>query len=269
MEINNHKSIFAPASGGAGSTHPLYLFGHRGYSALAPENTLAAFTVLLEHKIPGVELDVQLTRDGRVVVIHDENVKRVTGLDALVQDCSARELRKLDAGVWFNETFRGQRIPLLDEVFELLGDKVYCDVELKWGQRRSCGLEEAVIERIHSHKLEDRCLISSFNPYCIRRAQKIAPDIPTAHIYSRHSSIPFLLRHGEARIAIPTPFMKPWSNQVSLFSSFLIRRVLKSQILTWTVDEPEEATHLIHLGVRGLISNHPGKIKSVLPAKER
>ena len=75
MEINNHKSIFAPASGGAGSTHPLYLFGHRGYSALAPENTLAAFTVLLEHKIPGVELDVQLTRDGQVVVIHDENAQ--------------------------------------------------------------------------------------------------------------------------------------------------------------------------------------------------
>ncbi len=269
MEINNPGSIFAFASGCAGSTHALYLFGHRGYSALAPENTLAAFAVLLEHKIPGVELDAQLTRDGQVVVIHDENVKRVTGLDALVQDCSVSELRDLDAGVWFDESFRGERIPLLDEVFELLGDKVYYDVELKWGQRRSRGLEEAVIKCIHSHKLEDRCLISSFNPYCIRTTQKLVPDIPTAHIYSRHSSIPLLLRHGEAGIAIPTPFMKPRSNQVNLISSFLIRRVLKSQILTWTVDNPEEATHLVHLGVRGLISNHPGKIKAVLPAKDQ
>ena len=269
MEINNHKSIFASASDAAGSTHPLLLFGHRGYSALAPENTLAAFTVLLEHKIPGVELDVQLSRDGKVVVIHDENVKRVTGLDALVQDCSARELRKLDAGGWFNKSFRGQRIPLLDEVFELLGDKVYYDVELKWGQRRSCGLEEAVVERIRSHALVERCLISSFNPYCIRKTRQLVPDIPTAHIYSRHSSIPLLLRHGEAGIAIPTPFMKPWSNQVNLFSSFFIRRVLKSQILTWTVDDPEEATRLVHLGVRGLISNHPGKIKAVVSAKDQ
>jgi len=269
VEINNHKSIFAPTSAGPGSRPPLYLFGHRGYSALAPENTLAAFAVLLEHKIPGVELDVQLTRDGQVVVTHDENVKRVTGLDALVQDCSAQELRELDAGVWFSETFRGQRLPLLDEVFELLGDKVYYDVELKWGERRSCGLEEAVVERIHSHKLEDLCLISSFNPYCIRTSRKIAPDIPTAHIYSRHSSVPFLLHHGEARMAIHTPFMKPCSDQVNLFSSFLIRRVFKSQILTWTVDEPEEATRLVHLGVRGLISNHPGKIKAALPAKDR
>ena len=139
MEINNPRSIFARTFDGAGSTHPLYLFGHRGYSALAPENTLSAFTVLLEHKIPGVELDVQLTRDGKVVVTHDENVKRVTGLDALVQDCSAAELRRLDAGAWFDESFRGEKIPLLDEVFELLGDGVYYDVELKWGQNRSCG----------------------------------------------------------------------------------------------------------------------------------
>jgi glycerophosphoryl diester phosphodiesterase len=267
VETNNPRSIFA--SDGAGSTHPLYLFGHRGYSALAPENTLAAFTVLLEHKIPGVELDVRLTRDGKVVVIHDENVKRVTGLDTLVQDCSALELRDLDAGAWFGDAFRGERIPLLDEVFELLGDKVYYDVELKSGQRRSRGLEEAVLERVHSHKLEDRCLISSFNPYCIRTTQQIAPGIPTAHIYARHSSIPLLLRHGEARIAIPTPFMKPRSNQVNLISSFLIRRVFNSRILTWTVDEPEEATHLVHLGVQGLISNHPGKIKAVLPSKDQ
>jgi glycerophosphoryl diester phosphodiesterase len=269
VAIINPRSIFAPASDNTGSTHPLYLFGHRGYSALAPENTLAAFSVLLEHRIPGVELDVQLTRDGRVVVIHDENVKRVTGLDALVQDCPASELRGLDAGVWFDKSFRGERIPLLDEVFELLGDKVYYDVELKWGQHRSGGLEEAVLERIHSHKLEDRCLISSFNPYCIRTTQRLAPDIPTAHIYSKHSSIPLLLRHGEARLAVPTPFMKPRSNQVNLISSFLIRRVFKSEILTWTVDDPQEATHLVHLGVRGLISNHPGKIKAVLPAKDQ
>jgi glycerophosphoryl diester phosphodiesterase len=230
---------------------------------------LAAFSVLLEHKIPGVELDVQLTRDGQVVVIHDANVKRVTGLDALVRDCLASELRNLDAGVWFDESFRGERIPLLDEVFELLGNKIYYDVELKWGQRWSCGLEETVIERIHSHKLEDRCLISSFNPYCIRTTQKLAPDIPTAHIYSRHSNVPLLLRHGAARIAIPTAFMKPRSKQVNLISSFLIRRVFNSRILAWTVDEPEEATHLVHLGVRGLISNHPGRIKAVLPVKDQ
>ncbi|UCF97434.1 MAG: glycerophosphodiester phosphodiesterase [Spirochaetaceae bacterium] len=240
------------------------LFGHRGYSALAPENTLAAFALLLEHNIPGVELDVRLSRDGRVMVIHDENLKRVTGLDALVQDCRASKLRRLDAGGWFGQAFRGEGIPLLEEVFELLGDRVYYDVELKWRPKRGGGLEEAVVDRIRASGLTDRCLISSFNPYCIRRVQEYAPEIPTAHIYAIHRGIPVLLRRGQAGFVIPTPFTKPRSDQVNLVSAFLQRRVLRSQILTWTVDDPEEATRLVHLGVRGIISNHPSRIKAVL-----
>jgi glycerophosphoryl diester phosphodiesterase len=240
------------------------LFGHRGYSALAPENTLAAFSLLLEHGIPGVELDVRLSRDGKVVVIHDENTKRVTGLDAEVQDCRASKLKRLDAGSWFSEAFRNEGIPLLDEVFELAGDRLYYDIELKWGQRQSGGLEQAVVKRIRSHGLADRCLISSFNPFCIRRVQAIAPEIPTAHIYARHTEVPLLLRRGQAGLVFPAPYMKPRSSQVNRISSFVLRRILHSRILAWTVDEPGDATRLIHLGVRGIISNHPSKIKAVL-----
>ena len=155
-----------------------------------------------------------------------------------------------------------QRLGVDKYVVEKLGVKT---IELKWGQRKSGGLEEAVLDRIRSHTLEDRCLISSFNPFCIRTTQDHAPDIPTAHIYSRQSNTPLLLRHGMGRLIIPTPFVKPQSAQVHLFSSFLARRVLNSQILTWTVDKPEEAARLVHLGVRGIISNHPGKIKAALP----
>jgi glycerophosphoryl diester phosphodiesterase len=240
------------------------LFGHRGYSALAPENTLAAFSLLLEHGIPGVELDVRLSRDEKVVVIHDGNTKRVTGVDTLVQECRASTLKSMDAGSWFSEVFRDQGIPLLDEVFDLAGKRLYYDIELKWGQRESSGLEQAVIKRIRSHGLSNRCLISSFNPYCIRRVQAIAPEIPTAHIYAIQREVPWLLRRGQAGAVIPTPYMKPRFSQVNLVSSFLLRRILGSQIFAWTVDDPEEATRLIHLGVRGIISNHPSKIKAVL-----
>jgi glycerophosphoryl diester phosphodiesterase len=240
------------------------LFGHRGYSALAPENTLAAFSLLVEHGIPGVELDVRLSRDGNVVVIHDENVKRVTGVDALVQDCRASRLKSMDAGSWFGEHFRDEGIPLLDEVFELLGERLYYDIELKWGQKRSGGLEDAVVKRIRSHRMAGRCLISSFNPYCIRRIQAIAPEIPTAHIYAKHRDVPLLLRRGQAGVVIPTPYMKPRSSQVNPVSSFVLRRILHSRILAWTVDDAAEATRLLHLGVRGIISNHPSKIKAVV-----
>ncbi|MBN2551149.1 MAG: glycerophosphodiester phosphodiesterase [Spirochaetales bacterium] len=262
MKIHNSSSVFT-----AGSDHDpsgVLLFGHRGYSALAPENTLAAFSLLLEHDIPGVELDVRLSRDGRVVVIHDENLERVTGFRARVQDCSASKIRALDAGSWFSDTFRGEGIPLLEEVFELLGDRLYYDIELKWGRRRGCGLEEAVLERVRGHGLGDHCLISSFNPYCIRRVQRLAPEIPAAHIYSTHREVPLMLRRGLAGIIYPTPFMKPQSRQVNPCSSFFLRRILNSRILCWTVDDPGEATRLVHLGVRGIISNHPSRIKAAL-----
>jgi len=231
---------------------------------LAPENTLAAFSLLLEHDIPGAELDVRLSRDGKVVVIHDENVKRVTGLDALVQDCRASRLKRLDAGSWFSDAFRNEGVPLLDEVFDLAGQRLYYDIELKWGSKESGGLEEAVVNRIRNHGMTGRCLISSFNPYCIRRVQTIAPEIPTAHIYAKHRDVPLLLRRGQAGVVIPTPYMKPRSAQVNRVSSFVLKRMLRSRILAWTVDDPQEANRLVHLGVRGIISNHPSKIKAVL-----
>ena len=260
----NQRSPFSADPGPRGSA--VMLFGHRGYSALAPENTLAAFALLVQHGIPGVELDVRLSRDGKVVVIHDENVKRVTGVDALVQDCRASRLKSMDAGSWFGDPFRDEGIPLLDEVFELLGDRLYYDIELKWGQKRSGGLEEAVVKRIRSHGMTGRCLISSFNPYCIRRMQAIAPEIPTAHIYARHRDVPLILRRGQAGLFVPAPYMKPRSSQINPVSSFALRRILRSRILAWTVDDPAEATRVLHLGVRGIISNHPSKIKAVLLA---
>jgi len=256
----SRESVFASASEGG----PCLLFAHRGYSALAPENTLAAFRAALDRDVPGVELDVQLSADGKVVVIHDFDLKRVTGTEAEVARCTASQMRRLDAGAWFSPAFAGEKIPLLDEVFDLRGRRAYYDIELKWRLKQDGGLEQRVLQRIRAHGLEDRCLVSSFNPFCIRRMQRLAPQLPTAHIYSRHKGVHPLLRHGEARLVVPTAFLKPECRQVNALSSFVARRLLGSQILSWTVDDPEEAARLVALGVRGIISNHPGRIRSAL-----
>jgi len=250
--------------GSDGVDAPPLLLAHRGYSALAPENTLAAFQAALEHDIPGVELDVQLTADGKVVVLHDFDLKRVTGHEGQLQQCTAARLRRLDAGSWFSPQFRGEKIPFLDEVFELLGRRVYYDVELKWLRRQGGELEQRVLERIRAHGLEDRCLVSSFNPFCIWRVQQLAPGLPTAHIYSRNRRVHPLLREGQAQLVVPAPFTKPQFRQVNALSAFIARRVLGAQVLSWTVDDPEEAARLVRLGVRGIISNHPGRIRPAL-----
>lgn len=245
---------------GDGAGHEILLFAHRGFSAIAPENTLAAFRAAAEHGIPGVELDVHLSRDGDLLVFHDDNLRRITGLDAPIEGCTTEQVRELDAGAWFAETFRGERVALLREVFELLGTRVYYDIELKWGSRRGGGLEERVLECIRAHGLRHRCLISSFNPFCIRRVHTLDPGQPTAHIYADHPEVPRLLRRGQARWAVPTPFIKPRHDQLGKASAALYRRVLPSQVLAWTVDEPAEARRLLALGVRGIISNQPGLI---------
>lgn len=239
------------------------LFGHRGYSAAAPENTLAAFRALLEHGIPGAELDVQLSRDGELTVIHDFNLRRVTGLDAEVRRTESSAIRALDAGSWFSPRFAGERVPLLDEVFEACGERLYYDIELKWDLKEANGLEQKVVACLRSHGLGRRCLLSSFNPYCIIRLRRLAPDLPTAHIWADSSELPLLLRHGEAGLLLPTPFIKPEAGRMSRWRA-AVYRLLGSRVLAWTVDDEREARRLLALGVRGLISNDPVKLRAAL-----
>lgn len=246
----------------AESRRPL-LFGHRGLSAAAPENTLAAFRALLEHGVPGAELDVQLTRDGELAVIHDFNLKRTTGLEAEVRATDYRAIRALDAGSWFSPRFAGERVPRLSEVFETCGERLYYDLELKWDRKRSNGLEGKVVGCIRRYGLQARCLVSSFNPYCILRLRRLAPELPAAHIWANRRELPFLLRHGEAGVLLPTPFIKPEASRVTRLRAAFYR-LWGSRILAWTVNEELEAARLLGLGVRGLISDDPVRLSEAL-----
>ncbi len=240
---------------------PLLLLGHRGYSALAPENTLAAFQALVQRGIPGAELDVQLSRDGAPVVIHDFSLARTAGLEARVQDTPLQAIRELDAGQWRGAEFRGQKVPLLEEVFAAFGSNLYFDVELKWGGKAGNGLEQKVVALIRRHGLQGRCLLSSFNPYCLLRARRLAPELPTAHIWADSPELPPLLRLGAAAVLLPGPLAKPQGRSVRAWNAALFR-LLGSRLLAWTVDDPLEARRLLGLGVRGLISNDPGRLKA-------
>ncbi len=239
------------------------LFGHRGLSAAAPENTLAAFQLLIDRGIPGAELDVQLSRDRHLVVLHDFGLLRTTGCAAQVRESELSAIRALDAGSWFSPRFRAERIPLLEEVFESCGERLYYDIELKWDRKEANGLEQELLACIRRHGLEARCLLSSFNPYCVRRLRSLAPELPAAHIWANNRALPFLLRHGEAGLLFPTPFIKPAADRITPLRA-LAYRLRGSRILAWTVDEEEEARRLLRLGVRGLISNDPVRLRDAL-----
>jgi len=242
------------------SNGQVLLFGHRGYSSLAPENTLSAFRILLEQQIPGAELDVHRCKSGELVVTHDDNLERVTGFKGRVAETDFSRIRSLDAGGWFSHEFKGEKIPLLDEVLELLGKNVYYDIELKHRGKAVNGLEEAVLSCIRAHNIENLSLLSSFNPWCVRRVNRLAPEIPTAVIYSASKKLPFFLRHGEACFITNARFLKPNYKVVRPWTMLLQKKIFKVEVLPWIVNDPRIAEKLLKAGARGIISNDPGKI---------
>jgi glycerophosphoryl diester phosphodiesterase len=236
------------------------LFGHRGYSVLAPENTLAAFGACVDAGVPGVELDIHRCGSGELVVIHDETLERTTGKQGSVEELSYREYADLDAGSWFDPAFSDERIPLLRQVFERFGDSLYYDIEIKTSSHRPEPLAQALLEVIGEFDLTRKCVVSSFNPMAVRAFKIVAPEIPTATLYSRHSGIPPLLRHGEGRFLSRTDFLKPAKELVNRRSMFLLKSLGRYPILPWTVDDIEEAGDLLDLGVTGLVTNRPGEM---------
>ena len=162
----------------------MYVLAHRGYSGKAPENTMAAFKLALEADADGLELDVHITKDGRVVVIHDDTLERTTDGRGRVEEQTYAELAQLDAGSWFGEEFKGERLPTLDEVCELLKgtDKIF-NVELKAGVNFK-ELTEKVAELIVAYDLVPNTIISSFNHYALAYMKQVNADIRTGILYS-------------------------------------------------------------------------------------
>lgn len=261
--------------GGARRTgrRPLVL-GHRGASAHFPENTLAAFRAALEHGADGVELDVMRCASGEVVVVHDDDLARVTahaeGSRRPVRTSTLTELRRFDVG-------RGERVPTLDEVFTALGPDAFVNVELKspevHGVRqqatllRDDGLAAATAEVLRRHGRAGatgvaRTLVSSFDPLQLVRFRACQKDgVPLGFLFERDQrsrvmarTLPGLLRvqalHPEAAL-IDAASLRRWR-----------RRGLA--VNTWTVDDPREIAALVALGIDAVITNRPGAVRAQL-----
>jgi len=169
------------------------IFAHRGYSALYPENTMKAFREAEKAGADGIELDVQMTKDGELVVIHDEKVDRTTNGKGYVKDLTFKEIRKLDAGAGKNVFHKKVPIPSLIEVLEWMKtNQIICNIELKNGVFPYEGMEEKVISLIRSYGMTDRIILSSFNHYSIVYCYRLAPEIETAPLFSEGLYMPWV-----------------------------------------------------------------------------
>lgn len=236
--------------------YPL-LFGHRGCSKAAPENTLASFNKILENNVPGVELDVHICKSGEIVVLHDLNLVRTTGLDALVTETNLEDIKKLDAGSWFDKSFKNERIPTLDEVFKLMGTNVYYDIEIKNINKKYGEIEKKLVEKIKEWNFKERVLISSFNPISILGIRKANPLLNTAIIYTKRKELPWYLRKGGGKYICKPNILKPTRHQITPFSLFLNKKIERYTVITWTEDDPAQVEKYINMGVDGIVTNVP------------
>jgi glycerophosphoryl diester phosphodiesterase len=234
---------------------------HRGASRAAPQNTLAAFRKAMELGADGVELDVQLSADGHVVVMHNSSVDETTDGTGLVAEKTLAELKALDAGSKFSPQFAGERIPALAEVFDALDGKLLVNVELKDLSARGDGLEASVVEVVRQYRMEKKVLFSSFNPFALRRVHALAPDIPIGLLYAR--SLPIFLRRAWLAPLAPHQARHP---DFTLVDKPLVEwcRARRLRVHTWTVNDPAEMKRLIGLGVDAIITDAPDVLSAIV-----
>jgi glycerophosphoryl diester phosphodiesterase len=163
------------------------IFAHRGVSSLCPENTMEAFEKAVEIGARGIELDVHLSRDGKLVVCHDEMLNRTTNGKGIIMDLDYEDIRKLDAGSWFSREFTGARVPLLEDVLYLLRDRgMVLNIELKTDYFPYKGIEKKVVRLVADYDMDERIIISSFNHYSVARLKAEAPRLKAGLLYSCH-----------------------------------------------------------------------------------
>lgn len=227
------------------------IVAHRGASALAPEHTIPAYEKAVETGADALELDVHLSADGQVVVIHDATLDRTTDATGPVHERTLQQLKRLDAGAWFGEAFRGQRIQTLTEVLERFRDRVGFGIELKGGSDFYPGIEERVLTLLQIYDVLDRTLVFSFDHLALKKLKELDPAVRTGALVVGRFLDP-------AAIA-PPGMLTAFCPKAELTTEREVAAALKAglEVYVWVVNDPLEARRFAAWGVRGLVTDRP------------
>ena len=236
---------------------------HRGASAYAPENTLAAFNLAFEMGADGIELDVELTQDGVPVVFHFDQDQQTHGRGTL-QDLTLAEVKQLDAGAWFDAKYRGEKIPTLEEVLAEVGARGLIVIEIKWSAVAlgNDKLERATADVIAQATSAHNLVVSSFHPIALARLRRLAPRVPRALIYQTEI-MPALL-NGPWFRALVQPRALHFEHHMLNEKHAAWARSKKYKIVAWHTEEPAEMQRLIMLSIDGIMSNAPDALRRVV-----
>jgi glycerophosphoryl diester phosphodiesterase len=230
------------------------LIAHRGYSDLYPENTLIAFEKAIESKADMVELDVHLTSDQKLIVIHDVRLGRTVQGSTHVWEHSLAELKALDAGSWKNSKFSDQKVPCLDEVLELCKGKIHVNIEVKKETMQSYPLYflmlKTLLDTISKHKMNDQLLISSFDPFFMQIFSEAKTGLRGGII----NSFPQL---SNCLDFCKTYNLYSYHPNAEFLTDRLAKEYVRSgiKLFSWTAKNQEDYSRLNSLPIDGIISN--------------
>jgi len=240
------------------STHVPIVIAHRGASGEAPENTLAAFRLAVAQGCDAIELDIHLSADGQIVVCHDDSIGRTTTGKGVIREMTVKQLKQADAGVKFGGRFAGERIPLLEEVFDAVPQEIMLNIEIKGGFDRR--VEPALLELLERKKRLDNVVVSSFNHKSLRWLKQLEPRVKIGLLYATD-----FVNHRRIAEAMDV-------DVYSLHPEYrLIRRediadavAHGLKVFPYTINGEMEMRQAVHDGASGIITDYPGKLKQLL-----
>lgn len=233
---------------------------HRGASGSAPENTIAALKKAIEEKADFAEIDVQATKDGKIILFHDDNLERTTNRTGLVATQNWDDLKDLDAGTWFDPKFADQKIPLLSDAIDAVQGKLRLNIEIKTSSHYR-SLVRNVVDIIQKKLFIKECIITSFHHPTIEYVQRLDPEVKTGFIFFHlpESKNDQFTGKNEIISCYWETIDQTWVQQAHLH---------QKQVHVWTVNEESEMRRMITCGVDSIITNYPQRLRQLLE-KER
>jgi glycerophosphoryl diester phosphodiesterase len=246
--------------------HPL-IIAHRGASSAAPENTLAAFREAMRQGSDALELDVRRTRDGKLIVLHDESIDRTTTSSGKASQLSADRLASADAGIKFHPSFAGEHIPALEEVLALLDSTTLVVIELKEDSSSSPGIERQLVDAVRESGHVRQVLLKSFQPSVLHTLAVLAPNIPRIFVYAiRVPWLNLIIGSGISTgsvFDVPAQYLQP--HWYMLSESFVREAQARGfKVIAWGVDGENELREAVKYGLDGIETDTPGELRKIL-----
>ena len=234
---------------------------HRGFSAIAPENTMVAFQKALELNVDCVELDVHGTIDKKVVAIHDQTLNRTTNQTGFVNQQTLNRVRQADAGRWFDDKFTGEKIPTLTEALDLICPSAMAVVEVK-----DAAITDQVVKDIHRTNTSERVVVIAFDPIVLKQVRQLDSTLSTGFLLGGDkgyvNDVELAAQLVQQVLVMGVPLL---NLSEKLITSLLTNEIKKRGVTlwTWTIDDLERMKEVVDSGVQGITSNQPQRLSNL------